>query len=389
MQREVQNRASAREWLRRARRPLIGTVPVVVWALALAAAFHLYRRVEVAGMVTGFADDQPVTLAHLEPGVVRDVYVQLYDQVACGQVLLSMDDRQERITLAAIERDIERLRAEVVAEQARLSADNARAEADVADLARRFAVDRATAHIDYLSQVASDAYDRILLRGATVEYEITQALREQDGAAFREVNDIRTEVDSLRAKLEENAEVLDHMQQAFKAADQRWFRFAERGDVAAICEPVLAPLRLAIDVRQRDLDEIVRRIDSHVLRAPIDGRVTRLTAHKGDHVQAGAPLVMLSPNTTHRVVAYLPEPMILSARVGAPVTVNCMAGADDGRRVYPGTIVHLSATVDEAPPRYRQIPTCPVWGRGLIAILNEEVALVPGEAVTIAFPSHR
>jgi multidrug resistance efflux pump len=386
---EVPNRLSGRKWLRRVRRPFTGVVPVVVWALALAGAFYLYRRIGVTGVVTGFADDQPVTLAHLEPGIVRDVHVQLYDQVVCGQVLLSMDDREERIQLAAIERDIERLRAEVVAEQARLDADNARAEADVEDLARRFAVDRATAHVDYLSQIALNAYDRILLRGATVEYEITQTLHERDNAAFRELNDIQTQVGSLQAKLERNAAVLDHMKHAFEEADQRWFRFAERDDVAAACDPVLTPLRLAIDVRQQDLEEIVRRIDSHVLRAPIDGQVTSLLAHAGDRVEAGDPLVKVSPNTTTRVVAYLPERVILTARVGAPVTVNCLADAGGRRRAYPGTIIHLSATVDEAPLRYRQIPTRPVWGRGLIARLDEDVCLLPGEAVTIAFRDHR
>ncbi len=385
MQPEVHNRALRRRWLRHACRPLIGAAPVAVWVLALGAAFGLYRRIGVTGAVTGFAYDQPVTLAHLEPGVVCDVHVQLYDRVNHGQVLLSIDDREERIQLAALEKDIERLRAKVVAEQARLSADNSRATADVEDLARRFAVDREAAHVDYLSQIAANARDRILLRGSLVEYEITQKLHNQDQAAFREFNEIQTEVESLQAELERNAEVLDRIRQAFDEADQRWSRFAERQDVAAAYEPVLTPLRLAIDVRQRDLEEIVRRIDSHVLRAPMDGQVTALLTRAGNRIQAGEPLVMVSPDTTTRVVAYLPEHMVLSTRVGAPVFVNCLASADGVRRQYPGTIVSLSATVDEAPPRYRQVPTYPIRGRGLVAALNDNVRLIPGEAITLSF----
>jgi len=384
-----QNQVLKRRWRRRARRLLITVVPAVVWVLAVVAAFQLYRRVGVIGTVTGFADDRAVTLAHLEPGVVRDIYVQLYDQVVRGQMLLSMDDRLERILLDAIEKDIERLRAEVVAEKARLCADNARATADVDDLARRFAIDRETAHIDYLTQLAADARDRILLRGAMVEYEIVRNLHDQGSATFRELNDVQTEMDSLQAAIAKNTEVLEQKKSAFNEADRRWSRYMEHAQVATAYEPVLVPLRLAVDVRERDLQEIVRRIDAHVLRAPIDGQVTTLAARVGDHVQAGSLLVLISPTSTNRVVAYLPEPAALSARVGAPVSVNCLAGADDRRREYPGTIVSLSATVNEAPPRFRQIPTYPMWGRGLVVALSDDVRLIPGERVTISLSDTR
>ena len=382
---EEHNQVPRRLWWRRMRRPLMMGVPVVVWLLAIGAALQLHRQVGMVAAINGFAEDHPVTLAHLEPGIVREVYVELYDQVSHGEMLVSMDDRQERIQLDATEKDIERLGAEVLAEQARLAASNAWATADVDDLGRRFAVDRESAHIDYLSQLTIDARDRILLRGAAAEYEIVRKLHDQASAPFRELNDIQAELGSLQATVAENAEVLARKRKAFEDADRRWSRFVEHAEVATSYEPVLTPLRLAIDVRERDLQEIVRRIDAHVLRAPVDGQVTTLLAHAGDHVQAGTALVTISPTFTNRVVAYLPEQVILSAEVGAPVSVSCLAAADGGRREYPATIVNLSATVGEAPQRYWRLPTFPVWGRGLVATLNQDVRLVPGEAVRIAF----
>lgn len=382
---EAQDQVQRRARRRSARRSLMAAVPVVVWVLAIAAAFRLHQHVAFVGTVSGFADDQPVTLAHLVPGIVRDVHVQLYDPVVHGQVLVTMDDREERILLAAVEKDIERLRAEVLAEEARLSAGNAWSTADVDDLVRRFAIDRETAHIDYLAQLVQDARDRVLLRGATVEYEIVRNLYGEDSAAFRELNDIQTEVDSLKALIENNAAVLEQGKKTFDEADQRWIRFVEHDEVATAYEPVLTPLRLAVDVRQRDLEEIVRRIDAHVLRAAADGQVTELLAHAGDRVQPGTPLVTISPTSANRVVAYLPEQMSLAARVGASVQVSCLAMADSQRREYSGTIVSLSATISEAPLRYRQMPTYPVWGRGMLIALDENARLIPGEAVLIAF----
>ena len=388
MSAEEHNQIPRRSW-RRMRRPLMVALPVVVWVLAIGAALWMYRDAGTIAAINGFAEDQPVILAHLEPGVVREVYVRLYDQVCCGQMLVSMDDRQERIQLGATEKDIERLRAEVLAEEARLSAGNAWATADVDDLARRFAIDRENAHIDYLSQLAVDARDRILLRGTLAEYEIVRKLHDQASAPFRELNDIQTELDSLQATIAKNAEVLARQRKAFEEADRRWSRYVEHEEVATAYEPVLTPLRLAIDVRERDLQEIVLRIDAHVLRTPVDGQVTTLLAHAGERVQAGTALVTISPTFTSRVVAYLPESAVLLAEVGAPVSVNCLAAADDGQREYPATIVSLSATVDEAPARYRWLPAYPIWGRGLVAALNDNARLIPGEAVEIAFLNRR
>ena len=274
---------------------MLGIMPVAVWIAAIVAAVHLHQRIRTGTLLTAFAEDRPVTIAHLEPGVIQNVHVALHEQVHCGQVLISIDDREERIRLAAIEKDIERLGADVVAAQVSMAAGNARAVADVEDLARRFAIDREAAHIDYLSQLAINAQNRILLHWADVELQITQGLRDQDSATYREFNKAETEAKSLRAELERGMDVLNRKKTAFDEADQRWFRFTQREDVATTFEPVLTPLRLSIEVRRRDLEEVVRRIDAHVLRAPIDGQVTGLLARAGDTIRAGDPLAMVSP----------------------------------------------------------------------------------------------
>ncbi len=382
---KTQDQPSSRRRRRHLRQMASTIVPTAVWFLAIVAAWQIYSRLGASTTLTGYAQDERVTLAHLEGGVVRNVRVQLFEQVARGQVLMDMDDKEERIQLAAIEKDVERLRTEVTAERARVMADNARAGADVVDLARRFAVDRETAHIEYLSQLALDARDRILLRGALVEYEIVQSLYERKMAPFRELNDLETEADSIRATVEKSAVVIARAKKAFEESDRRWIRFLEQDEVILPYEPVLTPLRLAIDVRERDLEEIVRRIDTHVLRSPIDGQVASLLAHAGDRVMAGALLVTISPAFTNRVVAYLPERMALSARVGAPVSVTPLAAAAGEQRQYPATIVSLSANVAEQPLRNRPVPNYPVWGRGLVVSLNDKIRLIPGEVVTIAF----
>ena len=362
----------------------VAALPAVVWLLAIAAAWQLYDRAAPGGTLRGFAEHSPVTLAHLAPGMVRSVHVALYEAVHRGQRLVSMDDTAETIRLAALEKDIERLQAEVVAEQARLVASQGRVTADLADLHRQFAVDRVAAQVDYLTELAADARDRMNLRGTQVEHDIVQSLFERGSASPREVNQLRTKVDALAATVAKNAAVLAEKHQAFEQADIRWANFISREDVTDLYEPILTPLRLAVDVRERDLAELAWRIEAHDLRAPVDGQVTFLAARVGDRVQAGDPLVRVSPTVTDSVVAYLPESGIRAAGVGTPVLVRPNASAAGQARDYPGTIVRLSSSISEAPPRFRDVPDYPVWGRGLVVVLRDGPQLLAGEGVTIS-----
>jgi multidrug resistance efflux pump len=326
-----------------------------------------------------------VTLTHFEPGVVRSVHVRLYDPVVSNQILVSMDDREEQILLDAITQDIKRMQADVAAAEARLVAENARAITEYVDLSRRFAIDREAAHIEYLTVRLADARNRAELRGASVEHELVLRLYETGDAPLRELNQARTVMESLQEAIEENQPVLARTKTAFEDTDRRWRDYVDQYGVTTKHDPVLDPLRLAVEVRSRDLTEVVRRIDAHVLRAPISGQVTSLPVRPGDHLVAGTLLAQISPDATHQIVAYLPERLALATDVGAPVRVRCLADVAGGRREYLGTVVRVSASVTEAPPRFRSIPTYPVWGRGIIIALAENIRLVPGEATAISF----
>ncbi len=363
--------------------------PIVVWCLAIAAAFGLFQRVGTRGNLPGFANAPSATLAHFEQGVVRQNHVELYTYVSRGQALVSLDDSAARLRLAGLEKDLERLAAEVAAEESRLRAANAQAIAEVDDFARRTAIDRETAHIEYLAELMADARDRILLRGSSVEHDLVRKLHDGSDATFRELNDIETDTESLRAAIDRNAEVIARKKQAFEEADRRWSRYMYRPDVTVAHEPVLTPLRLSIDVREQDLLEIVRQIDAHVLRAPFAGQVTMLGADAGDRAEPGMPLVTVSPTSTNHITAYLPERVGFLPEPGTPVLVRCVTSAGGRLREYPGSVVRLSAAITEAPLRYRRMPDSPVWGRGLVVALKDGATLVPGEAVAIRFGSLR
>jgi len=357
--------------------------PAVVWVAAIVAALGLYRHVYPAAAVVGHAAGESLTLCHLEPGVVRAVHVALHQDVEPGQIVVAMDDREERIELAALQKELEQMRAEVLAEEAKLTAEGVRVTTEEEDLERRFLLDREMAHLTYLEALRQEAEDAILKRGAAIELDIVAKLYDDEFVSFRELNTARTGRDALTDKLETHESVVARARRAYEDADRRWLEFAERPAASVHFDEVLTPLRLAGEVGAQRLEEIVRRIDAHVIRSPIEGQVTQVFARPGERLAAGAPLVEVSATRTGRVVAYLPERSAMSLGVGDRVMIRCVAPAKEVQQIFEGTVQSLASVIEEAPPRYRLLPNRPVWGRGLVVALNGGATLMPGEAVNI------
>lgn len=375
--------AGGRRQSSRLRRIVRGAGPIAVWLAAIAVAVVLARRVRHVGPLTGYAEDRTITLVNLSSGLVRDVRPRLHEEVQEGEIVARLDDTADALHLKTLQADVKRLQADVEAEAARLAMEAARQDTSDRDLARRFMVDRETAHIQYLSQLLTDANNRALLNGATFEYEIVKDLIDKKTASARELNRVRTDVDSLRAQIDENKPTIARMKQAFDDADMRWHNYVKQKREPVDYEPVLTAARLAADVREREIAEIVHRIDQQVVRAPVRGQVTALFANAGDPVIAGSPLMAISPTLTNRVIAYLPESGVASVRVGERVLVSPVAAMPGGRRSYSGQVVSMADVVSEAPPRYRKAPQWPLWGRAVVVLLDSGAALMPGEAVTL------
>ena len=94
-------------------------------------------------------------------------------------------------------------------------------------------------------------------------------------------------------------------------------------------------------------------------------------------------MAIIAPTHSSSVVTYLPEHRVRGITIGASASIECVAPQHSKRLTFAGTIVSLSAVVEEAPLRYRQDPALPVWGRALVVALEQDAQLIPGEVVAI------
>ncbi|RIK69281.1 MAG: hypothetical protein DCC65_00625 [Planctomycetota bacterium] len=366
------------------KRGLKALIPAALWIGAVAAALSLYPRRFSTGSVIGYAEDLSITMTNVEPGLVRNLGAKLHEFVEPGDVLVRMDDREDRLHLITLSKDLERLQNEVESERIKLNLDQTNVEINAADLARRYLTDRESAHIQYLSALVTQASDQSRLTGMLIEHEILQRLYKTENAGFRELNNYETEVEAVRARIESNERNIDRMLKAFVDADKRWYNFNNKLEVPVDYEAVLRPIRLAVDVREREIEELTFRIDQRVLRSPIHGQVTAVFVQSGDRVQGGDPLVVISPVGTQRIVAYLPENKATVVSVGETVSLYPTAPGPEGPRRLVGEVTSVSDAVREVPIRYRRLPNWPSWGREVVVSVKDE-SLLPGEAVSLVF----
>ncbi|MFH1110604.1 MAG: hypothetical protein V1790_15610 [Planctomycetota bacterium] len=369
----------------RVRRSLRRVAPVVAWLGAVALAMTWPTGGRGFENLAGFAEVDTFTVNPIEAGVVRRVHVQLHSHVELGQMLVEMDDQADRIRLSVIQVEVERLQAEVAAEEALLAMQRSRAEVRSQDVLRQFLGDREAAHVEYLRFLVSDSQSQAELQGAKVELELVQGFYGQNFSPFRELNNAQTQVNALQAVVDSNHELLERARQRYEDADRRWYNYAESVGSAGGFDAVLTPLRLAVDVQRLEVEELARRINSRILRSPVSGQVTSLTSHAGDRVLAGTALVGVSQTTTRRVVAYLPEGRSFGAVLGDRIVVRRVSRVLGMPQEYSGRVSSLAAIEAEVPIRHRSVSTVPTWGRAMVVMLENGADLLPGEAATLRF----
>ncbi len=354
------------------RRTLLRVAQVLVWAGTVAAVVYLWRNVGGGGQVLGFARGVDYRVAAVRAARVQTVAVSPGQEVGVGQVLATLDTSDldaRRDTLVA---QLARLEADEAAARARVQAESAAqrarlaAAADAAARALTEAQGRRRAlraRRDALAARAKDqatlAARRLVPRDAGDALAVRLATaRQEAAAAAAEVTLLTAQRDAARARLQ-------------AAEDQ----------VATRVDAALAPLRAERVVLKTRLDALEAQRAQRTLRAPAAGRVVAVLKRPGDVAAPGEPVVSLVATTADRVVACIPETRNVALSPGAPAELRPRY-ASSGPPLR-GHVVTLGAQVAPLPPRCQPDPRRVAWGREAVILLDQPAALVPGQAFTV------
>lgn len=252
-------------------------------------------------------------------GPVRAVQVQDAQFVRRGDVLVQLDDTDARIAVARAEAElaatVRKVRGLVAtdgglhAQTAARAADTARADAQIA--AARAELDKA--RIDLARRQA------IAASGAVSGEELT-AMRNAYAAA--EAN--------LKAATAMRAQAVASRD---AAAGSEAANRALIADASIETNPEVQAARAALDQARTDLSRTV-------IRAPVDGVVSRRQVQVGQRVQPGSPVMMVVPIQSAYVDANFKEVQLAKVRPGQAVTLTSdLYGSDV---VYHGRVVGFS-----------------------------------------------
>jgi len=245
------------------------------------------RLVEMVG--TLMPQDE-VTLSVDQPSTIVKVLVDLGDRVRAGQIVVELDDREDRLrveqaeaALEAARRALDRTRANIEASRANI----ARAQAQMAD-----------------AQSNSRRFDDLFNDGAV-------SARERDSAQMQ--------YDVGRASLEAaQAQVVSDQEAARNAAAQ-------------------------VEQARASVEFTKKRLGDNLIRSPVNGAVKRKLTSAGEAIKEKTPVMVLVVTDPLRFQGTVPERFSPRVAVGQPVGVRVEAYRD---RTFAGKISRISPAVE-------------------------------------------
>ena len=274
-------------------RRVLLVVAIIVIAAATIPAYHYYRFLE--GHVTtddAYVDGTVALVSSRVAGTVTNVYVEDNWTVKEGQLLLTLDPRDFDVRVDQAQAQLERARQSVDELYAAVQAAKSGVELTVSQR-----------------------------KQAQIDFDRAKSLKEQGVISIEQYDQANT---GLRIAMADEA-LAEHQLTQAEAALGSQNDDHGHDDHSRYAIPVVRQAEAALQAAKLDLGYTK-------LTAPFTGVVTHKTAHAGNRVQVGEPLLAIVPLGKLYVTANFKETQLTDVRVGQKAEVV----AD----IYPGYTYH-------------------------------------------------
>lgn len=353
--------------------PILGGFCVAVGLLILAA----YQGRQVT--VTGVVELPQVYVAPLMNGVIRQLSVDLLDEVQAGQVVALMDDRIIKSELASANAELARLQAQLASDQERLHETAAAQERKNLDAQRRFAMNEEEARLEHLQLAAQQESDEVDLQRLRLLKERETALIAKKMTTQEAYDDARLRYEALEKRVKENKATLEASSARLKETGDRQKALAQE-PMDMDLERILDPMRKSIGVQEAVIDEIQERRKKLALTAPASGCVTALLKRDGETVLSGQPILSLRMNASPRVIAYFDEKAMHEIAAGAKAALS---SRNRPELTTAGEVLRVGGEIVPFPARLQTNPAAPQYGVELLLGSLKDPVFHPGELVNV------
>lgn len=355
-------------------------MPLVVWSLAVAAAYVLVQRQQVYVDAVGIVEAHTTFVAPLFDGTVQSLRVDLLDEVAAGDVVAIMDDALIRSELHVAEMELDRVRALLDAEIARFNQEQQVQEVAVKSDSRSFLLNEEQARLDHLDRVTAHETDKVELERLRVELGRQKSMLEQSLIDKASYDLTRLAHEALRVKVEKDAAAIAMAEKNIATASAR----REELDSAEVpptpADAVLHSLQADIVAQEAVVAEVKSRQEALTLRAPVSGQVTLITRRPGESMLAGDPIFTIVGAGPKRVTAYVHEQAALAFQVGDTVELHSRTHPSTVAR---GKILRIGTQIEPFPLRLQYSKILLQHGFQILVGELPENAYRPGETLDL------
>ncbi|PZQ20244.1 MAG: EmrA/EmrK family multidrug efflux transporter periplasmic adaptor subunit [Sphingopyxis macrogoltabida] len=302
------------------RKKFLRILAIVV--LVAAAIWGIWYYLTQAGRVytdNAYVGADSAAVTALVSGPVAQVRVSGTQTVKKGDILVILDDADQRIAVADAEAALRQARQRYGQAAATADAARARVSARGADIAQ--------------------ARARLRDANAAVERARAELARRESIAGTGAVS--AEELTAARAAWQSASAARDLAAAGIAAAEAT--RGSASGDLGA-AEAVVrgTTIDTAPDVAAAEarLEKAKLDLARTVLRAPVGGVVTNRQVQVGQRIAAGAPIMVIVPIATAYVDANFKESQLRRVRIGQPVEL--VSDYYGGDVVYRGTVVGMA-----------------------------------------------
>lgn len=366
-------------------------LPVFVWLCAVGIVVLLFQQQSAQVELEGIAFSYEQIINTTETGYLRSVPVQLYQQVKKGDTLAIIKEntvaREEYIDALlqaqkqTAEAELEQLKAELAAAEDRLYIENFDRSSDITALERRLAVDLERARLEILEIKAALEPDRLALKDLQVEIEITRRLLDEHATEEYELQKIQTQYEIVRERVEQTEELLAQAQKSYEAAQLRKDEFDQSIPVAPrLSDTELTPIRKAILVQEKRIQEIIKQRGIIVLTAPFDGIVNTLNYKSGQTVVRGDPIMTIVKPAAESITAWIPQKDMDKLDLNMKVKVVSM---NPPYQTFASQVSNIGPVLELIPQRLWRDPAIPEWGRSVQISIQPNFKCIHNEIVGI------
>jgi multidrug resistance efflux pump len=344
-------------------------LPIITFSMLVTMIGWLWVRYVAPSNMIGEVETKRAGIISTVAGVVRELKVDRLASVTNGQELAVIevcDADQLHAQIAAVESGLRLMKA-------RMDLDKARNVNSYIDLNRELEIEKLNLEVERIKSIQSEGE---LARAKSLYDNKLIALgsgssRNDFGydVALRDHNSILATIASKEKTVADLQAGLDRM----KAAGA-----TEVGLTNDVIEQDIAAQR-------REIEQLKKPV---VLVSPINGFVSVIDHVPGERITAGEKLLVVSAEKSHRIVAWVRQPVTQRPEPGDIVSVR---RATLGQPEFNGTVATVGKQLEEINPTAVPLTTAiqrAEFGLPLIVNVDEKIELIPGEAVQLRVIKH-